>query len=147
MPTKYVDPRNAGTAKYAEVLRQINKEGRCPFCPGELAKTHDNPVIFTTEHWLITTNQFSYPKAEFRFLIILRHRHVENFVDLTDEEMGDVLTAYKWLLQDKKLSGSTLLLRQGETSRTGATVKHLHAQVIVGNGQGGEEDKVFARVG
>lgn len=145
--TEYVDPRNAGTPEYAEVLRKINEEGRCPFCPGELAKTHDNPVIFTTGHWLVTTNKFSYPKAEFKFLIILRHRHVEETLDLTDEEMNDMLIAYKWLLQDKKLPGSTFLWRQGETSRTGASVKHLHAQVIVGNGNGREEDKVFARVG
>lgn len=144
---EYVDPRNAGSPEYAKTLRRINAEGRCPFCPGELQKTHDKPLIFITEHWTVTENKFSHPKAAFRFLIILRQRHVENFVETTREERADLLEAYERLIKESRLPGSTLVWRQGDTSRTGGSVKHLHAQIIVGKGTGLEEDKVFARVG
>lgn len=144
---EYVDPLNAGTPEYSRVLQKINEEERCPFCPGELKKTHDKPIVFTTPHWIVTENQYSYPNAEFKFLIILRGKHVEEYIETTLEERLDIFDAYERLIREKKLSGSTLVWRQGETSRTGATVKHLHVQVIVGKGTRLEEDKVFARVG
>ena len=41
-------------------------------------------------------------------------------------------SAYKKLCKLYKIQGATLVMRSGSTEYTGATVRHLHAQIIVG---------------
>jgi diadenosine tetraphosphate (Ap4A) HIT family hydrolase len=146
MAGRNVVPENAGTERYSEVLQRISQTGECPFCENNLFREHSEPVVVQNEFWLVTKNQYSYPAAEIKLLIIFRD-HITSFLDLPEVAWTDLYSIYKRLIQDCGFTGSTLLMRQGDPTRTGGSVEHLHFHVIVGNGMAGEENKVFARVG
>jgi hypothetical protein len=56
-------------------------------------------------------------------------------------------SAYRRLVTDYRLKGATLLLRTGMTEVTGASVAHLHAQVISGGPRRGDSELIRALVG
>lgn len=146
MTGRNVVPENAGSQTYGEVLQRISDTGECPFCEDHLFREHSEPIIVQNEFWLVTKNQYSYPAAETKLLIIFRD-HITSFLDLPKIAWTDLHEIYKRLIQEESLVGSTLLLRQGDPARTGGSVEHLHFHVIAGNGLPGKENKVFARVG
>jgi diadenosine tetraphosphate (Ap4A) HIT family hydrolase len=129
-----VDVQNARTrarGDYAAALAEIAAEGLCPFCEEHLVRYHKKPVLFRDAHWLVTENAWPYDGARHQFLVIAR-RHVERAEDLPPAAWEALGAAYRRLVGDYALAGATLFLRSGLTDFTGASVAHLHAQVISG---------------
>jgi diadenosine tetraphosphate (Ap4A) HIT family hydrolase len=135
MPRRtHVDASNAGItprAGYGEVLATIIKEGRCPFCEENLSAHHTEPVLFRNKSWIVTKNAWPYEGSKHHFLLIARE-HVENADKASLETWKDLGSAYRKLCKTYALPGATLLMRSGNTRYTGASVQHLHAQVIAG---------------
>jgi diadenosine tetraphosphate (Ap4A) HIT family hydrolase len=131
-PELQVDPENGlGREGYLEVLNKIVENGFCPFCEEHLFKHHPNPVIFQNKHWTVTTNAWPYVGTTHHFILICR-THIERAENTTGYIWKSLGDAYKYLCKKYTLTGATLLMRSGDTQITGASVRHLHAQVIVG---------------
>lgn len=144
-----VDVQNARTrahGDYADSLVEIAKGGHCPFCEEHLSTYHQKPILFRDACWLVTENAWPYDGARHQFLVIAR-RHLEAAEDLTPAAWEALGAAYRRLVGDYGLAGATLFLRSGLTDFTGASVAHLHAQVISGGRRRPDGELIRALVG
>lgn len=149
MARKQVDPGNALIVErnnYSETLNQIIASGFCPFCKEHLFKHHTQPLIFESHHWFVTRNAWPYEGTRFHFLFIAR-AHIEKAEDLSPTMWSDFLKLYQKLITRHQIKGATLLMRSGNTAVTGATVSHLHAQLIVGRPRTKLTEPIKALVG
>lgn len=133
-------------SEYTQVLKKITDEGFCPFCEEHLMKYHTKPILFKGTYWIVTENAWPYKGTKKHFVLISR-LHIECF---EKAPKGSVLELHKhWNTLRKKfnLKGSTLLMRSGDTNMTGASVNHLHAQIIVGQKRTKKSSPLTAVVG
>lgn len=124
-----VDPRNARTKEYKRVMSEIVAKGVCPFCP-KTFKWHTKPILKRDRQWFITENFTPYPNAQYHFIVISK-QHKENLSELSVEDLCSILNLMNWTTKKFKIKGGGITMRFGDTLYTGATVKHLHAHLIV----------------
>ena len=144
-----VDVQNASTragSGYAQALAKIEEAGICPFCEEHLPKYHGKPILFGNAHWIVTENAWPYEGVRHQFVLIARE-HIESAEVLPPEAWETLGRAYRRLVADYGLKGATLLLRTGMTEFTGASVAHLHAQVISGGARRADSELLRALVG
>lgn len=129
---------------YNDIISDIASKGVCPFCPEHLHVYHKLPIIHETDNWLLTDNMHPYENAVEQLLIIHRS-HIETIAEISSkgwEELSTIINAAGIL---RAIKGATFLMRYGDTASTGASVTHLHAQIVTGPGDPGAP--VLARVG
>lgn len=129
-----VDQKNADIVSrgdYAKTLKGILAAGFCPFCEEHIFKYHTRPLLFKNRSWIVTENAWPYEGTKKHLLLITR-KHVESIASLSPAAWNDLQTAYKKTIRLLNLRGATLMLRSGDTARTGASVGHLHAHIIAG---------------
>ena len=131
---------------YNEVIHKIHKDGVCPFCPEHLAKYHKKPIIQDGVHWVLTENMYPYKGAKHHILLIHKN-HIEKFEQISHEAWDELQVFVKELIQKRNIKGSAFLIRSGETSYTGASVAHLHANVISPEDPHPGREQVTFRVG
>ena len=144
-----VDVRNASTrarGDYAQALAKIEADGVCPFCEAHLPKHHSKPILFRNAYWLVTENAWPYEGTRHQFVIIYRD-HIESAEALPPGAWEALGSAYRQLVKEYRLEGATLLLRTGMTDFTGASVAHLHAQLISGGRRDADSELIRALVG
>ena len=124
-----IDKRFAKTEEYRQTLKVIIKTDKCPFCPDNF-KSHKKPILKEFQGWLATENSWPYQDTEYHFIFIPKE-HKENFSDLSDADFQAVRFLVNWVIDQYKIKGGGLTLRFGEQNLTGATVRHLHFQLIV----------------
>lgn len=127
--TAKVDPRNARDKGYKRIITEILGQGVCPFCP-ETFKWHTKPILKYDGQWFITENFTPYKNSRFHFIIIGK-KHKELLSDLTTRDWKRILGLIDWALKKFKIKGGGITMRFGDTLFTGATVKHIHAHLIV----------------
>ena len=140
------DLMNIGNARQplqVENMKKIAEEGFCPFCPENMKKYHEPPILKTGTHWYVTPNMYPYDNTAHHFLFVT-NEHLTNTSQLSPESWAELQEHVKWLNQEYNIDSGTLLMRSGDMKKNGATVLHLHAQYIVGS----DPDKpVMTRVG
>ena len=144
-----VDVQNARTrarGDYAQALAKIEADGICPFCEAHLPKHHTKPILFRNEHWLVTENAWPYDGTRHQFVLIYRE-HIESAEELPPAAWESLGSAYRQLVAEYRIEGATLILRTGKTDFTGASVAHLHAQVISGGRREADSELIRALVG
>ncbi|MCX6745750.1 MAG: hypothetical protein NTX00_01900 [Candidatus Parcubacteria bacterium] len=124
-----IEKRNAKTKEYRRTLEAIIKTNKCPFCPDNF-KYHNKPILKQYQGWLATSNSWPYKNTRYHFVLI-PIKHKINFSDLTNQDFQAVKYLVNWLNKKYKIKGGGLTLRFGEQNLTGATVRHLHFQLIV----------------
>jgi diadenosine tetraphosphate (Ap4A) HIT family hydrolase len=127
---KFVDLKNSRGGTQDEVMKLIIKRGEDPFSVENLKKYHKEPILFETDHWLITKSQWPYKNTE-KHILLISKRYIEKPTQLSNEEKLDLFECLR--LSEEKLGvvGGGFCMRFGDTSLSGATVKHLHAHIIV----------------
>lgn len=115
---------------YHDVIKTIEKEGKCPFCPDNFKYHKKHPILKRYGNWFVTKNNWPYKNVEFHFVIIGK-KHKENILELSNDDMKDILFLTQWTAKKYKIKGGAIAVRFGETDYTGATVCHLHAHLIV----------------
>ncbi len=146
--SNFVNPNNAarvGGQIYADVIKDIAERGECPFCPENLASNHKNPILHETDNWLLTDNMYPYEGAAEHLLIIHRD-HIETIDEIIPEAWSELQLIVGYAKKLRDIKGGALLMRFGETAYTGASVAHLHAQLVAGSGDPGAAP-VLTRVG
>lgn len=143
--TAKVDPRNARSKKYKGVINEILNEGVCPFCP-ETFKWHTKPILKYEGQWLITENFNPYKNSQFHFIMVGK-KHKEKLSEITPADWKSIFTLIDWALKKFKIKGGGITIRFGDTLYTGATVKHLHAHLIVPIVKNGKPQPVYFPIG
>jgi diadenosine tetraphosphate (Ap4A) HIT family hydrolase len=135
--------RNDGGA-YRGIIEQIAKDAVCPFCAEHLPKYHPNPILIESEFWLLTKNAHPYSGTLHHILMICR-RHVTRLTDLTPEEVQDLHHTLTRYTTENNIAGGSFFMREGDTTLTGASVQHLHAQYLSKDPEW--KEPVLARLG
>lgn len=124
-----VEPSNGRSPKYRSELQEILTTGVCPFCPqGKTINTQ--AVLRKTDYWYATPNAYPLKNSLFHFMIT-PWRHITNVNDISTAEWQDFVQLRRWLTNQYNLTGDALYVRSGEPLVTGASVAHLHWQIIV----------------
>jgi diadenosine tetraphosphate (Ap4A) HIT family hydrolase len=111
-------------------MRRLDAAGICLFCPGHLEDVQE--VVHRSAHWTVTPNRFPYPNTALHLLLV-PHAHVTDLVDLPAPAQTDLFATLAWAKQTYDLTYYALGARCGDLPCTGATIKHLHLHVIVGD--------------
>jgi ATP adenylyltransferase len=127
--SKFLNLNNARKKEQIDVMKQIIKDGVCPFCRENLEKYHTKPIIFETKNWVVTENAWPYNLTKKHYLVI-NQNHIEHSSEITDDGWFEIKQILEKLEEKEGLKYGTLLMRFGDTNRTGATVNHLHFQII-----------------
>jgi diadenosine tetraphosphate (Ap4A) HIT family hydrolase len=134
------------TGVYSGVISQIQKDGVCPFCPESLAKYHKNPIIKEGKFWLLTNNMYPYEGAKYHALLIHK-AHITKFSEISKEAWAELNEFMNYFTGENKIPGGTFIMRFGDTRYTGASVSHLHANLISPDGEDKDRKPIIARVG
>lgn len=141
-----LDLKNARKKEQIEVMKKIIADGICPFCHDFIDKTkppyHPNPIIMETDFWIATRNAWPYNHTKEHLVLVIK-RHILTQEEMKDEEILDLWNIVKRIKQKLEIKHSTFLMRSDSTGMTGATVQHLHAQLVVAAG----EEPVITRIG
>ncbi|MFH1145886.1 MAG: HIT domain-containing protein [bacterium] len=129
MKKKFVDPRYAKSGEYAKVIEKIAGSGYCPFCH-ENFHHHKHKIIKLHQGWFLTKCSWPYPNTKLHLLLIVE-RHKESLTQLSNNDWLAISYLVKLAIKKFKIKGGGLMMRFGQTKYTGATVKHLHAHLVV----------------
>lgn len=136
MVKKFVNIHAAtGRDEYKKILKKIIKDAVCPFCEPHFLKYHTRPVLRKGAHWLVTENMNPYTGTKHHLLLVSR-RHVSLPSKLSKEAWVELQTQVKWIEKKYTLPAGALFMRFGDTDYTGASVAHLHANILLGNKSG-----------
>lgn len=123
------EPSIGRSEEYRADLTQILESGICPFCPG--GKTlQAQKIEHENDSWYLTHNYVPLKNTMWHFLLIPK-RHVEKREHLKQKEVRDLWSMQKWIDDRYQGTGSVLYGRSGEPKSVGATVAHIHFQLII----------------
>jgi ATP adenylyltransferase len=123
---------NYRTAEQLAEMERLEAAGICLFCPAALREHARQRVLFETEHWSVTPNEFPYAGTRLHLLVV-PHQHVNDMLDLGDAALTDFWAALRTIRESFGLDYYGLGARNGNCSFTGATIAHVHAHVLVGD--------------
>ncbi len=141
----YVNLDNARSIDQLGVMKDIQDNQECPFCPENLEKYHKQPIFIKGAHWILTRNQWPYENTDQHLLAIARY-HAETFTDLPKGSFDELQEQISWAVSEFQIAAGGLAMRFGDVSRNGATVRHLHAHLIVPKPNLSAEDKVRFKI-
>lgn len=144
----HVDPKNTRSEEYRATLAGIASSGTCPapFCQAR-AEYHRHETILEGRFWKVTRNSFNYQGAEHAFLIVYKEHVSSPMETVRPESDVELMQIVRSLVRDFKIPGATLMMRFGDTNRTGASVTHLHAHLIAGRERGPDTQPITAWIG
>ncbi len=148
MSSGFVNADNSKRGDYAKVIDEIAKNKICPFCPEHVTRIHPKPIE-EKKYWLVTDNAYPYKTVKQHMLLIHRE-HIEHVNELSVEAWIELKEILKEVSEKRDISGGAFMMRFGETRYTGASVSHLHAQIVQGDPDDPEYKKeigVLCRIG
>jgi diadenosine tetraphosphate (Ap4A) HIT family hydrolase len=126
---------NYRTAEQLADMRELEAAGICLFCPDGLRRHQRQQVLFATGHWTVTPNEFPYPGTALHLLLVPTE-HAADLLDLSPEAREDFWTALAMVRDRHGLGHYGLGVRNGDCRFTGATIRHVHAHLLVGETAG-----------
>jgi diadenosine tetraphosphate (Ap4A) HIT family hydrolase len=141
-----LDLKNARREEQIKVMKRIITDGVCPFCHDFVDKTkpayHTNPILAENDSWIATRNAWPYEHTREHLIFVIK-RHILTSEEMKKEEILDLWNIIEKIKQELDITHSTLLMRSDSTGMTGATVQHLHAQLVVS----ADGEPVITRIG
>jgi len=126
---KTVDIGNARTAEQINVMQQIIAAGDDPFSWENIAKYHKREILKKGAFWLVTENQWPYKNSRVQILFIYKE-NATTISELPGDAFKELLEFTQEFSEKYDVLGGGLCMRFGKTEYSGATVLHLHAQLI-----------------
>lgn len=140
-----LDLKNARRKDQIKMMKKIIGDNVCPFCHDFVDKKepmyHLNPILIETDFWIATRNAWPYENTKEHLLFVIK-RHILIPEEMTEKEIVDLWDIIKKVKKKLGITHSTLLMRSDSTNKTGATVHHLHAQLIVAGNDNGIVTKI-----
>lgn len=147
MKEQYVDPLETRTEKQRLQYEEINRSGKCPFCPGQFSKIHKSEILKENDSWLVTRNDTPYSGTVHHFLFVYTGDHTSRFSDLPVQHRLELFELYDWVNKEFDIQSGAFLMRYGGPGN-GYSVRHLHAHIIVGgNDKEKNPEKIKVKVG
>lgn len=128
MKKAVVSIKNARKGEYKQVIEEILRKGKCPFCK-ENFLYHKKPILKRKKNWFLTENSWPYKNSK-HHLLIIGEKHKEKFSQLTKEDFQEVSELANWAITKYKIKGGAVIARFGDTNFTGASVAHLHFHIL-----------------
>jgi diadenosine tetraphosphate (Ap4A) HIT family hydrolase len=135
---------NARTPEQLADMRELDAAGICLFCPDGLRRHARQQILFATGHWTVTPNEFPYPGTALHLLLVPRE-HAADLLDLSAAAQADFWHVLGQVRERHGLGHYGLGVRNGDCRYTGATIRHVHAHVLVGDPAAGNETPVRMR--
>lgn len=149
MPKRFVNITNTlyrPDGVYPDIIKKIREDGVCPFCPHHVTQYHKRPVIKDGAHWILTDNMYPY-KGTQHHLLFIHKKHIERFSDISPAAWTELHALADFIVKKRKIKGGALAMRFGDTAYTGASVSHLHAQLISRGTTAKKQKPIVFRVG
>ncbi|HEY4518324.1 MAG TPA: hypothetical protein VJG48_01730 [Candidatus Paceibacterota bacterium] len=147
---QFANVAHSRTEEQKQVMEDILAKGHCPFCPEQLEAYHKEPLLKDGKFWILTKNQWPYEGAKLHLLAIAK-KHAAKLCDLEEGSGNELLDLLTWAEKEFEIPGGSFFIRFGDTDYTGATVQHIHAQLISSEprlDEGGKEnDKLKVKLG
>ncbi len=144
----FVNLTNARPGVYEKVIKDIQESAICPFCPEHINNIHKNPIE-EKKFWLVTDNMYPY-KPTRKHLLLIHKKHIEHVGELTKEAWDELFDIIKTETKKLGMEGGTFMMRFGNTKYTGASVSHLHCNLLQSDPDHPDYEKtkgVITRVG
>lgn len=130
----YVYIHNAGSPDYKKKLGMIHALGIDPFAREHIEDKRFDPkkILYETAYWFVFENQHSYPDTKHQFVFVAQ-KYAESFTELPIGAHADLFALGQQVCDDYRVPGGAYLFFQrfGDPASSGATVQHLHAQIVV----------------
>lgn len=123
---KYIYPPNARHQEQLDIMLDLELQDKDPLDPAII----EQEILFMTNYWYVSQNRFPYEGVEAQFLIVARNP-VYKKEDLTSEMWVELNNIWHELTRDNNLPGGALCFRFGNPSYSGASLKRLHAHLII----------------
>jgi ATP adenylyltransferase len=127
---------HARTPEQLAEMRRLDEAGICLFCPEHLASHPQQRILLSTAHWSVTPNEYPYDGTSLHLLLV-PHQHVGDLLELSDDARADFWAALAATAERHRLAHYSLGIRNGDCRFTGATIRHLHAHLLVAGGTAG----------
>lgn len=135
---KYIYPPNARKQEQLDIMIANDNEDKDPLDPNIL----DNELLFDTNYWHVSKNRFPYEGA-LEQILISSYNPIYKVEDITKEMWIELKEIWVKLINEYNIEGGALCFRYGNPSKSGATLKRLHAHIIMPK----EEEKVRFSIG
>lgn len=123
--------KNARFSEQLNKMKEMHKLGICMFCKEGMKKYHGAPILREKKWWFVTKNDYPYEGTKVHILIAYK-KHIDSINNISSGAMTELLGHIKWIIKKYKMPGGVFAMRFGDTNYTGATIKHLHAHIILG---------------
>jgi diadenosine tetraphosphate (Ap4A) HIT family hydrolase len=121
---------HARTPEQLAEMRRLDAAGICLFCPGRLSGPAGQEMVLSTAHWSVTPNEYPYAGTSLHLLLV-PHQHAAGLLELGEEARADFWAALAAVAEQFQLQSYGLGVRNGDCRRTGATIAHVHAHLLV----------------
>ena len=123
---KYIYPPNAKRQEQLDIMVDLESWGLDPLDPDYI----DQDILFKTDYWYVSENRFPYDEVERQFLIASLNP-VYKIEDMSNEMWSDLKNIWVKLEKDYNIPGGALCFRFGDPALSNASLKRLHAHVIM----------------
>lgn len=127
-------------------MEQIERDGVCPFCVGNLRKYHKRPIIKDGKWWLYTENMYPYQGTKTHILFIHK-THITTLKEVSPQALLELFDMIISASETYKVTGGTILWRFGDMQYNGSSVSHLHVQLVVGDANNPNHGGVRVKIG
>lgn len=128
--SSHINLENARDKEQREIMEKLKKDKICPFCEEGLRRCSINPPVLTRPYWILTTNHWPYDFTQHHFIAVHR-KHIENVREISPKAWNELLSIFRYIEKHFRLKGGAIGIRFGDVTKTGATIGHLHAHLIV----------------
>lgn len=142
---KFVDLKNVQPGPFKEVYEKIDSDGIDPFQREYFELNHLHPILYENEDWFVSKNATPYDGTELH-LILIHRRFITSIEQITATAFLRMQEAIDWCHTEFNFESGAFMMRFGDTSQTGASVKHLHAHIIVANKENGKRKVIIPKI-
>jgi dihydrofolate reductase len=125
----FVNLDNARLDEQRDIMKMIQEEGFCPFCPENISRTQLKPIIKEGKYWHLRENRWPYQNTRVHLLAI-HNKHIEKLSEISPEAAKELFELAKWIESKYQIEGGGIGIRFGDIRQNGGTVLHLHAHIM-----------------
>lgn len=122
----YIYPPNSREQQQLDIMIDRVNKNEDPLDPNIIGQE----IIFKTKYWYISENMFPYEGAEHQFLIAANDP-IYTFENMNLEMWAELQQIWLTLINKYNMKGGAFCFRYGDPAKSGATLKRLHAHLIM----------------
>ena len=123
---KYIYPPNARKQEQLDIMMDMEYNGRDPLDPNYI----EQEILFTRDYWYVSKNRFPHQGTGEQYLIVARDPNYD-INQMTDEMWIELKAIWVTLTEKYNIPGGALCFRFGNQSLSGASLKRLHAHLVM----------------